>query len=148
MSPIPSPSVLRPIRIFGVVLRSDVTFRGAYVGRLTGYDCQEVSGIQDDDALVALNGQQVLIPGHQIVSASPRRTSEEVVIIGVATYTGGRSLGKEKGIQAKELEERLSVSGIDSVFLLDLGAAQDLCHLVDLPGNQEKQECAPAPCVD
>jgi hypothetical protein len=93
------------------------------MGGLAGYDCQEVPGIEDDDVLVAPNGQQVLIPGHQVVGASPRRTSKEIVIIGVATYTGRRSMGKEEAIQAEELEERLSVSGIDSVFLLDFGAA-------------------------
>jgi hypothetical protein len=47
-------------------------------------------------------------------------------------------VGKQQGVQVKEPEERISILRRDAILLSDLGAAQNLRHLVDLSLGQEE----------
>jgi hypothetical protein len=102
------------------------------------HDRQELPRTEDDDVPVAPEGKEVLIAGHEIVCASGCSASHEVVIVRVAADSGGSNMRKRKSVQAEELEEPFSIPWGNRVLLPDLGTAQNLSHLLDLPWRQQE----------
>jgi hypothetical protein len=101
-------------------------------------DHQELPRAEDDDIPVAPEGKEVFIARHEIVRASGCSASQEVVIVRVAADSGGCNMRKGKGVQAEELEELFSIPWGNRVLLPDLGTAQNLAHLLDLPWRQQE----------